>query len=370
MLNEILIKNQINIKNFQNYITLKNESRLKNNSKTIGVVKAEEKKMKNIWKEARLSDKILVGLLVAVIIGWSATAIHANVTNGNAIVDSVEEPQIEEVQAADMMTAVQAREIAVGLVGGGAVSEVSLNTAEEAMVFDVIVYNDGEEFQVVLDATDGTLIRLESLRATPFEEIDLSENLTSEEAIEIAREHLATIGITNATLVYSYSDVENGTAVWSIEFRYSGRDLEFYVVKATGDFLKYPATVNNNSNTSSDVISVPTPTPASTSTPASPEKNSSSSSNSNNSSSNNSSSSSLSSNRPANPAISRERAIEIANEHLASNGHTTATLLGAKMDFEYGRWVWEVEFRYGRGEIEFYICVNDGSIVKFEVDID
>lgn len=222
--------------------------------------------MKKLWKASRLSDKILVGLLVAAIIGWSATAIHANMTNGNLIGEPIEALQTEESQVSDMMTAAQAREIAVDLVGGGVVSELNLNTNGEETTFDVIVEDDKGVFQVVLAAADGALIHLESRPSRDTELARSSGNLTAEDAIEIARAHLESSGITNATLVYSYSDLDDGIPVWSIEFRYDGRDLAFYVEQATGDLLKYPSSANhntrnyeNNDNDGGNTSSTPVP---------------------------------------------------------------------------------------------------------------
>jgi len=76
-------------------------------------------------------------------------------------------------------------------------------------------------------------------------------------------------------------------------------------------------------------------------------------------------------NRPTNPAISLERAIEIAYEDLARRGINATYRSNSGMDFERGQWVWELLFRT-QGErmplIEFYISVDDGSVVKFEWD--
>ncbi|MCL2387585.1 MAG: stalk domain-containing protein [Defluviitaleaceae bacterium] len=76
-------------------------------------------------------------------------------------------------------------------------------------------------------------------------------------------------------------------------------------------------------------------------------------------------------NRPSNPAISLERAIEIAYEDLARRGITATYRSNSGMDWERGQWVWELLFRT-QGErmpfIEFYINVDNGNIVKFEWD--
>jgi len=76
------------------------------------------------------------------------------------------------------------------------------------------------------------------------------------------------------------------------------------------------------------------------------------------------------SNRPSNPAISLERAIEIAYADLATRNISATFRTNSGMDWERGQWVWELEFRptTGRGVIEYYINVNTGAIVKFEWD--
>ena len=72
--------------------------------------------------------------------------------------------------------------------------------------------------------------------------------------------------------------------------------------------------------------------------------------------------------RPSNPLVSRAAAIEIAYAYLASRGMDASFRRDSGMDWERGRWVWELEFRAGRTEIEFYIDVQTGEIVKFEIE--
>jgi len=76
------------------------------------------------------------------------------------------------------------------------------------------------------------------------------------------------------------------------------------------------------------------------------------------------------SNRPVNPAISLERAIEIASADLSARGISATFHRHSGMDWERGQWVWELEFRPNnqRGVIEYYINVHTGAIVKFEWD--
>jgi uncharacterized membrane protein YkoI len=77
------------------------------------------------------------------------------------------------------------------------------------------------------------------------------------------------------------------------------------------------------------------------------------------------------SNRPTNPAISLDRAIEIAYQDLARRGINATYRRHSGIHWHRGQWVWELLFRT-QGErmplIEFYINVDNGNIVKFEWD--
>ena len=342
--------------------------------------------MKNFWNKARLSDKILIGLVVTVLIGWSA---HANLTNGGA----TENPtQTAENQTPTMITVIEARELAIDLVGGGVINDLSLNTEEAIPTFDIIVYHDREEFQIILDATSGSLIRLESL-TTPepvaLAAVEVAGNLTAEEAISLAREHLSTIGITDATLVYSYSDTEDGIAVWSIEFRYNGRDLEFYVVKASGEFLKSPAATNNNNdnnnsgsgngnnnnngnhhnNGGGNCNSGNCGNNNNNNNGGNNNNNNGGNNNNNNSGGNNNNNNNNgggnnNNNTPAATEISRERAGEIA---LAI---APGRLVEVSRDWERGRPAWWVEIRHEGMVHEFYIDMETGAVLQHEVEVD
>ena len=77
-------------------------------------------------------------------------------------------------------------------------------------------------------------------------------------------------------------------------------------------------------------------------------------------------------NRPTNPAISLDRAIEIGYAELARRGHVGTFRSHSGMDWERNQWVWEIEFRVPAGGrrpiVEMYINVDTGAIVKFEWD--
>jgi len=170
--------------------------------------------------------------------------------------------------------------------------------------------------------------------------------ISAQRAVELARDHLISIGVTSARFDYIYMDIERGTWVWSVEFDGQGRSYEFYINVETGAFLQAP----QRTSTGNTPTVTPSSQPQQTIPPAT---------------------NSTSNNRPSNPAISLQRAIEIAEADLVRRGINATFHSNSGMDWERGQWVWEIEFRVvnaprGRHVIEYYINVDTGAIVKFE----
>ena len=170
--------------------------------------------------------------------------------------------------------------------------------------------------------------------------------ITAQNAVELAYNHLIENGVSNIRFDYVYMDLERGIWVWSVEFDGNGRSYEFYIDVNTGAFVQSPQLTTNQST------SPPVMTSATTVAVDSGQSNNQN-------------------NRPQNPNITRERAIEIAYAHLASQGINATFRSDSGISWERGQWVWELLFRT-QGErmpfIEFYINVDNGSIVKMEWD--
>lgn len=279
------------------------------------------------------------------------------------------------------ITASQAAAKALEIVGGGNVEGMDLLD----MLFTVHVNHGGNIYNVVLDAQSGDFVSLRLQEAAAYEEaimpdeppavyvavpppmapegyIVLPVNITprppavqggpaspaisAQRAVEMARDHLVSIGVTDARFNYVYMDMEGGIWVWSVEFDAPGRSYEFYVNVDTGAFLQAP----------SGGASTPAPTPYQA-TPApipspSPSPN-------------------QGGNQLGSPAISLERAIEIGYGEIARRGYAGSFRTHSGMSWERGQWVWELEFAMQGGRlplVEMYINVNTGAIVKFEWD--
>ena len=75
--------------------------------------------------------------------------------------------------------------------------------------------------------------------------------------------------------------------------------------------------------------------------------------------------------RPENPEVSLEEAIQLAYDDLENRGISATFREDSGMEWERGQWVWELFFTT-EGEsmpfVEYYISVDDGSVVKFEWD--
>ncbi|MCL2016469.1 MAG: PepSY domain-containing protein [Defluviitaleaceae bacterium] len=75
-------------------------------------------------------------------------------------------------------------------------------------------------------------------------------------------------------------------------------------------------------------------------------------------------------NRPTNPAITRERAIQIAENDMRARG-LSGFFDSIELDWELGQWVWEIEFdsaTHRSVDYEWYINVDTGAIVRFRID--
>ena len=181
-------------------------------------------------------------------------------------------------------------------------------------------------------------------------------SISAQRAVELARDHLVSIGVTTARFDYVYLDLEGNTWVWSVEFDGQGRSYEFYVDVNTGAFLKAP---NIGSTTASTSQTAPSPRPIPAQTPQPTLQPSPSPTPGGRS------------NRPTSPAISLQRAIEIGYAEIERRGYTGTFRRDSGMDFERGQWVWELLFRVQGGRlplVEMYINVDTGAVVKFEWD--
>ncbi|MCL1988211.1 MAG: PepSY domain-containing protein [Firmicutes bacterium] len=281
----------------------------------------------------------------------------------------------------------QAREIALDLIGAGVAGEVMLFTEDGVLTFEVEIRQGALRHTVYVNAITGSVIRMvrqddvnavgtPAAPAVPATPVDTSgivignvvprppartggpanPAISAQRAVELARDHLISIGIATARFDYIYMDIEAGQWVWSVEFDSQGRDLEFYINVQTGAFLQAPQATTPVA----PVAPAPQATGGSAASPSPAAPSAASPS-----------PASGQGNRPQNPAISLERAIELGHAELARRNLSGTFRNHSGMEWERGQWVWELVFRVPGGRlplVEMYINVDNGNIVKFEWD--
>lgn len=282
--------------------------------------------------------------IVALSACWDAQARQAN------------EPVYEPIQISTNITAAEAEDLAIELIGGGELVSLALKEHNENQVFEVVVDFEEYLYDVLVDLQTGDVI---SLVATSLLE---DEELTEDEAVALALEYLESIGVDDAELEYAYLDEEDGVQVWSIEFSGDGREYEFYVDVLTGEFLKSPDAYDSLANATDteetgDTTTQPPATqaqaeapttqplaPISQQAPVAPSP--------------------APANQQNNTTISRDQAAEIALAFVPGS------LIEVDNDFEHGRAVWYVAIRSGGRIHEVYVDQQTGEIVYHESEID
>jgi beta-lactamase regulating signal transducer with metallopeptidase domain len=230
---------------------------------------------------------MVVGILVLTFLSGSVFGIALPV----AYASEVTAPDVEasEMPITDgSISASQARDIAFNAVGGG--EFIGLFYDSNLNIFRIEILNNNIRYYLAIDSTTGNAMIYHTqetydsddtedstdVPVTPVEQ-DYPANgdeqhtntdqqqaavseypthlptqaaipstpvagaIDREEAIELARAHLNTIGRENAAFVYAYEDIDDGRPVWSIEF---AGGLEFYVCRNTGTFFKSPMADN------------------------------------------------------------------------------------------------------------------------------
>lgn len=247
---------------------------------------------KTVNKTMNLSTKILivlVGVLIITGTGVGAWALASRPDNTVSI------PVENKTPVPTLITAIEARELAVNAVGGGIVTELSLDGIAET--FTIVVEHE-ESFEVILSATSGRLINMTAIAtaeeisedaepqapettqttttnpgnvvgngnansssnnssntpttsaATPANSGNGSSSNQSQNSNQggssqtsgsISREEAGQIALaySGGRLVEVSRDSWRGRAAWWAETRANGRVHEFYICMETGDILEH-----------------------------------------------------------------------------------------------------------------------------------
>jgi len=236
---------------------------------------------------------------------------HQQSTSGNNAVQQYSVHQISSQKA---------REIAVEFVGYGVVHDIQAFTDENTLIFEIDIRYDAMRYVVLLNAESGNVTSLKRYADGSIDVVDSPDAYIVTDASTAP--NAATSPDSTAASNPAASQTENRTQT----------------TNETTQPATQPATQSAANPPSSPAVT----------SPASGRVN-----------------------RPSNPAISLDRAIEIAYADLASRGIDATYRSNSGMEWERGQWVWELLFRT-HGErmplIEYYINVDNGNIAKFEWD--
>lgn len=149
-----------------------------------------------------------------------------------------------------------------------------------------------------------------------------TQNIGMDKAKQIALNH-AGLTASQATFFKTMLDWENGKQVYDIEFYSGNKEYDYEIDMATGTILSYDYDIEGYVNT-----------------PAQSTND-----------------------------IGADKAKEIALNH-AGVAASNAVFLNAKLDYDDGRRVYDVEFYSGNKEYDYEIDAADGSIISFDYDVE
>ena len=204
------------------------------------------------------------------------------------------------------ISSLEAREIAVNFVGYGDAYDVTAFTDRDTLIFEVDVRSDSVQYVVLLNAENGNVT---SLSRHEFEHTVVDFSSGSDTALD---EYIPQT--TSETVQSTVTPPVNPPV---------NQPVNPPVIQSVNPLENPP--VNPPAN---PPVNPPVTPPANP--PANPPVNTPANERGN---------------RPSNPAISLERAIEIANADLTSRGISATYHSHSGMDWERGQWVWELLYK-------------------------
>jgi beta-lactamase regulating signal transducer with metallopeptidase domain/uncharacterized membrane protein YkoI len=126
------------------------------------------------------------------------------------------------------ITLSQAREIALSLVPDGTLQRIEAGYADDSLTLGVAVLQENRTYRMILDASNGVILRLHIQSPHETHGISLSQ------AIQIAHNDLIERGISATFRISSGSDWEYAHWVWELEFDSNSGLIEYYIDINTG----------------------------------------------------------------------------------------------------------------------------------------
>ena len=203
---------------------------------------------------------------------------------------------------------------------------------ENGLSFYTVTFTSGSyTYEYRLNAVDGSILQADrnavmqetETGTTTESQTTTTKKITKAKAKSIALKH-AGVSASKATFVKAKLDYEDGRRVYEIEFYSGNTEYDYEILASSGEILSFDKDIEG--------YSIP--------------KESTSS-----------------------KRITKAKAKSIALKHAGVSASKT-TFVKAKLDYEDGRRVYEIEFYSGNTEYDYEILASNGKIISYDKDIE
>ena len=224
----------------------------------------------------------------------------------------------------------KAKEIALENAGVSAdsltVFEIKLDIDDGALLYDVEFVSENYKYAYEIDATTGKILDFERELIISASQFGLPANcISADNAKQIVLQH-AGLDAASVSGFQCELDLDDGAAVYEIEFYANGFEYDYKINAVTGDVLKAEKEAKGS-------VANPAPTQPSNSQPTS--------------------------------QISTDKAKEIALQHAGVDAASISGFM-CEVDMDDGLAIYEIEFYANGFEYDYEINAATGSIVKSE----
>ncbi|MEA4892500.1 MAG: PepSY domain-containing protein [Peptococcaceae bacterium] len=225
-----------------------------------------------------------------------------------------------EAAAADLISEAKAKEAALAHVilaeTDVKIIRNQLTKENGAYVYHVEFWKDYTEYDFIIDAKTGSILSYDN----DIEGFDATQHLLSDsQARQIALNH-AGLKAEDATFTKAKLNFDEGKYLYDLEFTAGKVEYRYEIDARTGVVLKYEKDQSNDN--------------------PQPEVN-------------------------AKDYISKAKAKEIAFKH-AGISQADAKFTKVKLDYDNGRYVYDVEFVYGKAKYDYELEAKTGEILKYD----
>ena len=226
-------------------------------------------------------------------------------------------------------------------------TKAKLDYDDHVAVYEVEFFYNNTEYDYEIIASNGQIkeFKTEAHNSNIIDNIisntpnNSQQTIGAQKAKEIALSH-ANLKADDVFFTKAKLDYDDSTAIYEVEFFYNNTEYDYEIIASNGQVKEFK-TEAQKSNTTNKV------TPPSTSLP-----------NENNTSNNTSTN-----------AITLDKAKQIALNH-ANLSAGNVSFKKAKLDYDDGIKIYEIEFYYNGIEYNYEINAADGNILEFDIDRD